>query len=290
MTDTSTRPRRTLGALWRAGWLLPRPGLSGRGGRMRNLPGRVAAEAIGTFTLVLMGTGAAVVDAQTRGLLGHAGVALAFGGAVTAMVYALGHVSGAHVNPAVTLALTSMGLFPRREAARYLCAQCAGAVAASFVLRALLGPAGGLGATLPAIGAARSFVVEWLLSFVLMFVIISVTTDERVVPGSAAIPVGLAVGLGVLVGGPLSGGSMNPARSLGPAIAGGAWAGHWIYWAAPITAMLAAVRMYELLRPAGTFADAPAPLGVAGPVTADEDRAAAEDPAATGELAATGQP
>jgi len=138
----------------------------------------------------------------------------------------------------------------------------------------VLGTAGGVGATLPAVGTARSFAVEWLLSFVLMFVIVSVTTDERVAPGFAAIPVGLAVGFGVLVGGPLTGPSMNPARSLGPAVVGGVWDDHWIYWAAPVTAMLAAVRVYEYLRPAGTFADVPAPLGVEGPVDADGSPAA----------------
>jgi aquaporin NIP len=139
-----------------------------------------------------------------------------------------------------------------------------------------------VGATLPALGAARSFAVEWLLSFVLMFVIVSVTTDERVAPGFAAIPVGLAVGFGVLVGGPLSGGSMNPARSLGPAVAGGGWEEHWIYWAAPVLAMLAAVHAYELLRPAGTYADAPAPLGVQGPIAADGGLAAEPRPTRNG--------
>ena len=274
MTDTSTRERVAPGRLRRALRLAPADGLDASEGRMRGLGRRAAAEAIGTFALVLMGTGAIVVDAGTRGRLGHAGVALAFGGVVTAMVYALGHVSGAHINPAVTVALASNGRFPRGEVAPYVVAQCAGAVAASFALRAVLGPVGGLGATVPAMGAWRSFVVEWLLSFVLMFVIVSVATDERVVPGFAAIPVGLAVGLGVLVGGPLSGGSMNPARSLGPALAGGAWTGHWIYWAAPVTAMLAAVRVYELLRPAGIFVDGPGPPGVEEPVIENERSAA----------------
>lgn len=252
----------------------PGTGLEGSGGRMRSLPRRAAAEAIGTFSLVLIGTGAIVVDAGTRGMLGHAGVALAFGAAVTAMVFALGHLSGAHINPAVTVALSYGGGFPRREVPTYLAAQCTGAVTASLVLRAVLGTGNGLGATVPVLGIAGSFAVEWLLSFVLMFVIVSVATDERVVPGFTAIPVGLAVGLGVLVGGPLSGGSMNPARSLGPALAGGEWTAHWIYWVAPLTAMLAAVRVYDLLRPAGIFVDGPGPSGVEEPVIDDEPSAA----------------
>lgn len=254
----------------------PAPGtsLEGGGGRMRSLSRRAAAEGIGTFALVLIGTGAVVVDVGTRGMLGHAAVALAFGAVVTAMVFAVGHLSGAHINPAVTVALSYGGGFPRREVGPYLAAQCIGAALASLVLRAVLGTENGLGATLPAIGIAGSFAVEWLLSFVLMFVIVSVATDERVVPGFAPIPVGLAVGLGVLVGGPLSGGSMNPARSLGPALAGGGWTGHWIYWVAPITAMLAAVHVYDLLRPAGIFVDGPGPSGVEEPVIENERSAA----------------
>jgi MIP family channel proteins len=252
-----------------AGPPAPAAGFEAAAGRMRSLSRRAAAEAIGTFALVLIGTGAAMVDARTRGALGPVGVALAFGGVVTAMVYALGHVSGAHINPAVTVALGYAGCFPRRDVGPYVAAQCIGAALASLSLRAIMGEVGGLGGTVPAIGIGRSFAVEWLLSFLLMFVIFSVTTDERMVAGFAAIPVGLAVGFGVLVGGPLTGPSMNPARSLGPAVAGGGWAGHWIYWVAPITAMLAAVYVYELLRPAGTYPVVPAPAGVPDPAAAE---------------------
>jgi MIP family channel proteins len=282
MTDTTARISIAPGTLPLAELLTPEAGLDASEGRMRSLSRRVAAEAIGTFALVLIGTGAVMVNEGTRGMLGHTGVALAFGAVVTAMVYTLGHVSGAHLNPAVTAALASVGRFPRGEVGYYLGAQCTGAVAASFALRAILGTVGGLGATLPAIGVARSFLVEWLISFVLMFVIVSVTTDERMAPGFAAIPVGLAVGFGVLVAGPLSGGSMNPARSLGPAVAGWGWAGHWIYWVAPVTAMLAAVRVYDFLRPAGTFVDGPAPPGVEAAAIADESLAAAGPPAPVG--------
>lgn len=230
---------------------------------MRSLKRRAVAEAIGTYVLVLTGTGAVMVDAGTGGSLGPAGVALAFGAVLTAMVFALGHISGAHLNPAVTVALWAAGYFPRGEVAPYVGAQCAGAIAASFALRALLGGAGGVGATVPVLDVPGSFALELLISFVLMFVIVSTTTDPRAAPGLAAIPVGVALGLGVLVGGPLSGGSMNPARSLGPAVAGGVWTAHWIYWAAPLVGMLAAVRAYELLRPAGIFADGAEPPGVA---------------------------
>jgi MIP family channel proteins len=279
MTDTSARIRMAPAKLWRA-LLPPEAGLEAGTTPMRSLSRRAAAEAIGTFALVLVGTGAVMVNAGTRGLLGHAAVAMAFGAVVTAMAYALGHVSGAHINPAVTVALSYNGCFPRREVGAYVVAQCVGGAVASLVLRAVLGTAGGVGATEPALGIARTFALEWLLSFVLMFVIVSVATDERVVAGFAAIPVGLAVGFGVLVGGPLTGGSMNPARSLGPALAGGGWTGHWIYWVAPVTAMLAAVRVYEALRPAGTFVDGSAPPAVEAAAAAASPGKPVQDPPA----------
>jgi glycerol uptake facilitator-like aquaporin len=144
-----------------------------------------------------------------------------------------------------------------------------GAVAASFTMGAVVGPVGGFGATVPAVSAGGAFVVEWLLSFVLMLVIMAVATDKRVAPGFAGIAVGLTVGFCAMAGGPLTGASMNPARSLGPAVAGGIWDAHWIYWAAPVTAMLVAVRAYEFLRPASP--DTPAAtvaLGIEGPVEA----------------------
>ena len=237
---------------------------------MRTDVRRVVAEALGTFFLVLIGPGAAMVNAYTDGAIGHAGVALAFAFVVVAMIYALGHISGAHINPAVTVAFWSVGRFPGRDVLPYVLAQCAGGVAASFTLGAVLGPAGDYGATLPAVGVGRSLLVEWLLSFVLMLVIMAVATDERVASGFAGIAVGLTVGFCAMMGGPLTGASMNPARSLGPAVAGGLWDAHWIYWLAPITGMLVAARVYEFLRPAGTAASVPrgVPLGVEGPIEA----------------------
>jgi len=217
---------------------------------------RAAAEALGTFFLVLIGPGAAMVNAYSAGQLGPVGIALAFAFVVTAMIYALGHLSGAHINPAVTLGFWSIGRFPAREVAPYVIAQCSGAVAASFVLRSTVGSIGELGATLPRIPVASALAIEWLLSFVLMFVIMAVATDERVADGFAALAVGLTVGFCALTGGPITGASMNPARSFGPALIGEIWQGHWIYWVAPITGMMAAARTYDFLRPA----EAPRPL------------------------------
>jgi MIP family channel proteins len=209
---------------------------------------RAAAEAIGCFFLVLIGPGTAMVNSYTGGLLGTVGIALAFALVVIAMIFALGHLSGAHINPAVTLGFWSVRRFPAAEVVPYIVAQCVGAVTASFALRTALGPVGSMGATLPSIPTGAAFLVEWLLSFALMFVIMAVATDERVADGFAALAVGLTVGFCALMGGPLTGASMNPARSFGPALIGGIWRAHWLYWLAPISAMVVAAQAYDLLR------------------------------------------
>ena len=229
---------------------------------------RLTAEAIGTFFLVLVGPGAARVDAWSHGAVGHVGVSLAFAFVVIAMVFALGHLSGAHINPAVTVAFWSVGRFPSRDVLPYVIAQCMGAIAASVVLRAVLGPVGQMGATLPSVAVARAFGIEWLLSFVLMFVVMAVATDDRVADGFAPLAVGLTVGFCALVGGPLTGASMNPARSLGPAFVGGLWASHWLYWVAPLTGMAVAARVYDRLRSARAPESMPAahPLGIQGAI------------------------
>jgi MIP family channel proteins len=209
-----------------------------------------------------------MVNVYSGGSLGQVGIALAFAFVVVAMIYALGHLSGAHINPAVTLGFWSARRFPTVEVIPYVLAQCTGAVAASFALRAALGPVGNLGATLPSLPVAAAFGVEWLLSFVLMFVIMAVATDERVADGFAALAVGLTVGFCALMGGPVTGASMNPARSFGPAVAGGLWRAHWVYWLSPISAMIVAARTYDLLRiaqPPRPTARA-APVGVQGPI------------------------
>lgn len=228
---------------------------------------RLIAEALGTFFLVLIGPGAAIVNTFAKGALGQVGIALAFAFVVIAMIYALGHLSGAHINPAVTIGFWSVGRFPSSEVFPYIGAQCGGAIIASSLSRAALGSAGELGATLPRVSPAAAFGTEWLLSFVLMFVIMAVATDQRVADGFAAIAVGLTVGFCALVGGPLTGASMNPARSLGPALVGGFWGLHWLYWVAPITGMIAAAWLYDYLR----HTEPPRvgeSLGVQGPIHA----------------------
>ena len=181
----------------------------------------MVAEALGTFFLVLIGPGAVMADAVSSGAVTHVGVSLAFAFVILAMIYALGHLSGAHINPAVTVAFWSVRRFPTREVLPYVAAQCMGAVLGSLVLLAVLGPVGHMGATLPTIGTGGSLIVEFLLSFILMFVIMAVATDERVADCVAPSAVGVTVGLCARMGGPLTGASMNPARTLGPAIVGG---------------------------------------------------------------------
>ncbi len=228
---------------------------------------RLVAETVGTFFLVLIGPGAAMVNAFSGGVVGHVGVALAFAFVVTAMVFALGHLSGAHINPAVTLAFWSVRRFPGSEVLPYLGAQCIGATLAAVALVGILGPVGGFGATVPAVSVARAFGLEWLLSFALMLVVMAVATDRRVPGGFAAVAVGLTVGFCALMGGPITGASMNPARSFGPALVGGVWQAHWVYWLAPTTGMLAAAHLYEVLRgttPANVPLDIP--LGLEGPI------------------------
>jgi aquaporin NIP len=215
---------------------------------------RYVAEFIGTFMLVALGPGAAMVSAST-GAFGHAGIALAFGLAVTIVVAATGHLGGAHINPAVTIGFWSVRRFPARDVLPYVAAQCFGATAASLASAWLLGSVGNMGATVPALSIARSFAVEFGYTAILGLVIMGVATDERTPVSVAPFAIGATVFLGALVTGPLTGGSFNPARSLGPAVVGGIWQGHWIYWIAPIVGMIVGMKLYDLLRPATTFSE-----------------------------------
>ena len=194
---------------------------------------RLAAEFVGTFALVFAGCGAIMVDAKT-GQLGHVGVAISFGLVIMVMIYALGHVSGAHLNPAVTLAFALTRHFPRREILPYWAAQLAGAFVAAALLRASLGDIAHIGATFPSGSDVQAFVWETVLTFFLMLVIMAVATDTRAVGEAAAIAIGATVGLDAMFGGPITGASMNPARSLGPGIVAGDLTAIWIYLLAPV--------------------------------------------------------
>jgi MIP family channel proteins len=208
---------------------------------------RLAAEALGTFALVFFGAGAVMVAAE-HGSFGQLGVAVAFGLVIAAMIYALGHISGAHLNPAVTFAFALSRHFPRGLVVGYWVAQAVGATAAALLLRASLGDVANVGATLPSGSDGQSFLWEVVLTFFLMLVIMAVATDTRAVGEAAAIAIGGTVALGALVGGPVSGASMNPARSLGPALAAGDLGDLWIYVLAPLLGAALGAVAYQLLR------------------------------------------
>ncbi len=210
---------------------------------------RTAAEALGTFCLVFAGTGAIVVNRVAGDPLGHGGVAAAFGLVVAAMIFAVGHLSGAHLNPAVTLGFAAGRHFPLREVGPYVAAQVAGAVAASLSLRGLFGAEGGLGVTSPAyVSDGAALVLEAGLTAVLMVVILAVATDTRAAGVLAAVAVGGVIALEALVFGPITGASMNPARSIGPALASGEAGDLWIYLTGPVAGALVGVAVYEALR------------------------------------------
>jgi len=208
--------------------------------------GAICAEFIGTFFLVFAGAGAIVVDAAT-GAVTHVGVSLVFGLVITVLVYALGHVSGAHFNPAVTAGFWAAGEFPGRRVPGYVAAQLAGATAASAVLRLVFGDVGQLGATVPSGGPVASLLLELFMTLLLMLVILGSAVDGRAVKGFAGLAIGGVVGLDALFGGPISGASMNPARSFGPALITGVWQDHWIYWVGPLLGSLLAVAAFRLM-------------------------------------------
>lgn len=201
------------------------------------------AEFIGTFALVFAGCGAIAV-----GKLPDTGIALAFGLVIAVMIYALGHISGAHFNPAVSLGFAIGRHFPWSRVATYAIAQIAGATAGALALRFILGADRPLGVTTPANADAQALAMEAVLTFFLMLVITAVATDTRAVGEAAALAIGGTVALDALVGGPISGASMNPARSLGPAIVSGDLSHLWVYLVGPILGAAVAAVTYGWLR------------------------------------------
>jgi aquaporin NIP len=195
---------------------------------------KLFAEFIGTFALVFAGTGAIVIDETSGGAVTHVGIALTFGLIVLAMIYTLGDISGAHLNPAVTLGFFAARRFRFGQVPPYLMSQFSGAIAASLVLRLLFPANVALGATMPAGAVAQSFFLELILTAILMFVILGVSTGAAEKGITAGIAVGAVIGLEALFAGPITGASMNPARSLGPALVTFRLTHLWIYLAAPV--------------------------------------------------------
>jgi aquaporin NIP len=212
-----------------------------------SLSRRVVAEAFGTFCLVFAGTGAVVVNEVTGGGVTHVGVSLTFGLVVMAMIYALGKVSGCHINPAVTLGLWAAGRCDRSSVLPYLGSQCAGAVLASGALRMLFPESSTLGATIPAGSDLQSFVLEFVLTLILVFVILSVSSGGGEGKLLSGIVIGGVIGLEALCAGPISGASMNPARSLAPAVVAMRLDHMWIYLFAPIAGALASVPLWRFV-------------------------------------------
>jgi aquaporin Z len=206
-----------------------------------------AAEVFGTFALVFAGTGAVIIDGVTNGGVTHVGVALTFGLIVLAMIFAVGDVSGAHLNPAVTLGFVAARRLPVRRALPYVTSQLAGAFLASGLLKMMFPAHETLGATLPFGSALQSFVLEAVLTAILMFVILSIAHGAQERGLLAAVAVGGVIALEALFAGPISGASMNPARSLAPAVVSGELHALWVYLLAPPLGALIAVPLARLI-------------------------------------------
>jgi len=206
------------------------------------------AEFIGTFALVFCGTGAIVIDQQTSGSVTHVGIAITFGLVVMAMIYSLGSISGAHFNPAVTIAFTIAGRFKVRQVLPYIVSQLAGALAATATLKFLFTTNETLGATLPAGTEMQSFILEFILTFFLMLVITNVATGSKEQGMFAGLAIGFTVLLEAMFAGPICGASMNPARSFSPAIISGHMEHLWVYLIAPIAGAAFAIPVCKILQ------------------------------------------
>ena len=208
---------------------------------------KYVAEFIGTFILVFCGTGAMVIDQQTAGAVTHAGVSITWGLVVMSLIYSMGSTSGCHINPAVSIAFTLAGRFKARLLPGYIISQITGALLASLILKLLFPTSPLLGATMPAGSEIQSFILELLLTFFLMLVILNVAHGSKEQGQFAGIAIGAVVGLEAMFAGPICGASMNPARSLAPAIVSGHLEHLWLYIIAPITGAALAVPVWKYL-------------------------------------------
>jgi aquaporin NIP len=209
---------------------------------------RYLAEFIGTFAIVFCGTGAIIINQESGGTIGHAGIAITFGLIVMAMIYALGSISGAHFNPAVTISFALAKKFPVREISPYILSQIAGGFFASTILRLLFAKNEFLGSTIPAGSEMQSFILEFILMFLLMFVIMHVAHGSKEQGLLAGLAIGSVVLLEAMFAGPISGASMNPVRSLAPAIVSGHVEHLWIYLTAPFLGGITGMLCWKIMR------------------------------------------
>ncbi len=207
------------------------------------------SESIGTFSMVFCGTGAMTINEVTGGDVTHVGIAITWGLIVMAMIYAFGEISGAHFNPAVTIAFAYAKKFAWKEVPKYIIAQCIGAIVASAILLFLFPKSEFLGGTIPTVDALRAFILELLLTYFLIVVIINVSTGSKEIGTMAGIAIGGVVLLEAMFAGPITKASMNPARSLGPALLSGHWEHQWLYFTAPVVGALLAVLTCRLVKP-----------------------------------------
>jgi len=221
---------------------------------LSSLKARLTAEFIGTYILVFAGTGAIVIEMLT-GAMGHVGIALTFGLVVTALIYAFGHISGAHFNPAVSIAFVVMGEFDKKELISYILAQVLGAIFASLTLYLLfiveiksMADVAYLGTTLPRGSVWQSFIFEFILTFILMLIIASSAVHAKAVKSFAGLAIGFTVGLEAMFAGPICGASMNPARSIAPALVSGYLEHLWLYVLATILGAVASVFVYNIIK------------------------------------------
>lgn len=212
-----------------------------------NSMSKYVAELIGTFAIVFCGTGAIVINQQSNGLVSHVGIAITFGLIVMAMIYSLGNISGAHFNPAVTIAFTIAKRFQLKQVIPYVISQLSGAFLASATLKFLFPANNTLGATLPAGTELQSFILEFILTFFLMLVIINVATGSKEQGMFAGLAIGSTVLLEAMFAGPVCGASMNPARSISPAVVSGHLEHLWIYIVAPIAGAAFAIPVFKIL-------------------------------------------
>jgi aquaporin NIP len=208
---------------------------------------KCVAELTGTFILVFCGTGAMVIDQQTAGGVSHVGVAITWGLVVMSLIYSIGNISGCHINPAVSIAFTIAGRFKARLLPGYIISQLTGALLASFTLKLLFPASPLLGATMPAGPEMQSFIIELLLTFFLMLVIINVSHGSKEQGQFAGIAIGGVIGLEAMFAGPICGASMNPARSIAPAIVSGHLAHVWLYVVAPVVGAALAIPVWKYL-------------------------------------------